>query len=182
MIQLKWFRIETGADGSILSCTEVEAKGRSGAVVRYYEAVSASKACDAAKEWAKARRERANARHKRIVSIGICASCGGSSRKGKCLCQGCADRRATLAKSLRLGRPLLTKRHASPVEAKEAYRASARASRRALGNTSGCIYRAILIKLDTKGPSKFRAWLVSEINRRSDAAHQIPTEEAQAAE
>lgn len=183
MIQLKWFRIETGADGSILSCQEVEAKGRSGAVVRYYESASAGEACKAAKEWFTHRQATQKARRQRFKDSGMCeCGCGGPARPGKTTCQARGARLAQFAKERRAGRPLLRLRHATAEDSLDAFRAGHVSSVRRRGGSIGCNLRMCLNRLDKVGPEAFRSWLVSEINKRSDAAHQIPTEEAQAAE
>jgi hypothetical protein len=183
VIQLKWFRIETGADGSILSCTEVEAKGRSGGVVRFYEAIDADKACKSAQDWFASRQRSWKKRYENNKASGMCGcGCGGPARTGKTTCQAQVDRTTRLAKERKAGRPRMNIRHATAEDALRASLDDLARHDKARGGSSGARLRANLVRFDALGPIAFRAWLVSEINKRSDAAHQIPTEEAQAAE
>lgn len=185
MIQKRWFRVGTLPDGSISSDScEVDVKGKNGTVYRYYEAASLSEACEAAKEWYARTHARDNARYQKTKASGMCpCGCRGPARPGKTTCQAKVDRISQRAKERESGRPLLKiGRHVTPDAALAAVRAGQASRIKRRGGNYAELLRRYLSKFDKLGPEAFRAWLVSKINERSDAAHQVPTEEAQAAE
>lgn len=164
MIQKKWFKIEMGADGAILSCTEVEAKGKNGSVTRYYEALSKEGACNRAKEWYAHRAATDRKRYVAAKATGLCVcGCGNPPRPGKTTCQAAIDRRELLRLERKAGRPPLRTFHATP----EASMAAHRASEQRRGGSTGSVFRKCLKHFDKLGPEAFRAWLVSEIERRT---------------
>lgn len=93
MMQLKWFKIEVEADGTIRSCTEVDNKARSGATVRYIEGTSAADACAKVKAWVKHRRDVQNAAQTRRgaerVAAGLCKRCGRGPLATTLVCEKC---------------------------------------------------------------------------------------------
>lgn len=126
VIQKKWFRIEHNADGSLGAVTEVDAKGRNGSIVRYYESVDAADACRQAKEWYENYRETHRrgvaARHTRLMAEGKCVDCGrligpyGTARR----CRECSDRVNAAAKAWReRGRVPLPKKQPNVVKLRE---------------------------------------------------------------
>lgn len=183
MIQKKWFCVETAADGSVLSCTQVEAKGRSGAVVRFYEAVDEADACSQAKEWYDRWREGrriANSRWRiKRAAAGLCisqqAGCDKTARPGMRTCQSCSDRTAAAQRRRRERRELgdfrdLRLNPGGAVAVMNTRSENRRRSRRnaasLAGSSYGYFHLLILRKLDELSPGEalaFRAWLVSKI-------------------
>lgn len=155
MIQKKWFSVEHLKDGSIGKVTEVEAKGRSGAVVRFYEAADAADACTQAAQWfARSRAQSAAANRRRRDARradALCTDCGGTPTPGFVRCEGCRNRSAA---DMRLSRQGVNRRGPllSPEEAYARYRSNPTVR-----------LATVLRRFDALGPVAFRAWLVSKI-------------------
>lgn len=102
MIQKKWFRVEHDKDGNILSCEEVDAKGRAGSVVRFYEAANKADACSQAKAWWERRlqqnREYQRQRRQNNARTGRCQDHGCALP-----CARCAKKRADYRERAKLG-------------------------------------------------------------------------------
>lgn len=171
MIQKKWFRVEHQKDGSI-SCDEVEAKGKNGAVVRYYEALTKEEACYKAKQWWDKAKERYKEYSANRRASGIC-SCGKTARLGMCKCQDCADKSINRKRARKLGVLGSWKRKSSAEEALKARRDTNAKHNKLRGGSVGSVCRTALRKLDSLGHEDFRKWLVSEINKRSAPTHQV---------
>lgn len=183
MIQKKWFRVETGKDGSVLSCEEVEAKGRSGAVVRFYEAIDKAAACSAAKSWWEDKLRKAVVsgadRRLRYAKDGLCETCGkspvatdtrdrwGNPRgRASTQCRACLDKAAHY-RELRKAGVRTRETRLGPDESfrreKERQRRSHEIDRQRAGGSAATFYLRMLKKLDAIGHVAFRAWLVSRI-------------------
>ncbi len=167
-LQKKWFRVEQSADGSILSCTEVDAKGRKGAHVRFYEAADSAAACDAAKAWYEnyAAKDRAaqRTRYGKRKSEGSCTRCKSPPVAGKSLCARHRDALAEYNRAHYLGQ---VSPH-TPLDP-----AIARARILANVKKQGLLQRplkmnlrAVLREFDARNPVDFRVWLVLEIEKR----------------
>lgn len=160
MIQKKWFRVETASDGSILSCEEVEAKGRSGSVVRFYEAADKADACSQAKEWYERRRQQdreqsAKNRSER-KALGLCSRSGCRSKpeKGRSYCARCSANKNEENKLRRQRR-----RDGDFSDS----RINAGIQREKHGTQQSYRWWLLLQRFDELGPVAFRAWLVSKI-------------------
>jgi len=168
MIQKKWFRIETGADGSVLSCVEVPAQGRNGAVVRFYEAADKAAACSAAKEWYEKHRQSMNASSKRTKERAAvaekCRIClREPPRPGRLSCQGCVDSLPS-----RLPRKAHKRENrGNPEKVRDSFRDTLQRTtemhKEVFGSPSGYNFWLLLRKFDTLGPAAFRDYLVSKI-------------------
>lgn len=182
MIQKRWFRIETAKDGSILSCSEVEAKGKGGGVVRFYEAADAADACAQAKAWYAAERQRCNAGVKQRAAArkarGLCISCKTPS-PDFARCKTCRDRYAEYQRLQKSG--LSNKRQAAdPVEQLQRKKDRAAAFKAKKGGSAKYQYSLILSKLDKLSPGEapaFRAWLVGKIEAAKTKNSPKPTPE-----
>ncbi len=169
MIQKKWFRIETDASGAILSCEEVNSKGRQGATVRYYEALTKAAACSQASKWAAKHREvRNNAnreRAERLRSAGLCVTCGRSPRGNASRCDRCREEYNARVRQLRTGAaPKISK--LSDLALRESTRESAASknrSMRAKWGRVGADYYLVLKRFDAIGPEAFRVDLCQRI-------------------
>ncbi len=139
-----WFRVEVHKDGSVSSCTEVEACTKAGKHVRYVEADSRDKACAAAVLWLE--RENARIRHHHDVVL--------PARR--------AEREAEETRLRALREGIEAKRDVELVSAQEAYR------RRVDASSQVKALRRALKHFD-ENPRAFRAWLVSEIERLGKA-------------
>lgn len=180
MIQHRWFKIEQGADGTILSCVEVEAKGVKCGTVRFYSAVDASAACYAAKKWYKAHRIKHNSwqrdHREKIKGNGECVTrfsgCTKVVEPGKSRCANCKAK-ALAGETARRARHKvgdmtdLRLHPGGPAQVMQNQRAAANAGTRKLREAAGGAraYEALLMlrKFDSLGPVAFRAWLVSKI-------------------
>lgn len=193
-LQLKWFRVEQAADGSILSCEEVDAKGRRGAHVRYYEAVDKAAACSAAKEWHERHKAQGRARNKRrrqdpIVreadiaaarrrqqskrDVGLCASCGVNPLSTGWYCEACSSRKSEARRRRLDGLPPLPRRRASTEVTPEHRRAKLRraaeeskARNNAIwGSRSAYDLACMLRHFDSMPPAQFRTYLIGRITK-----------------
>jgi hypothetical protein len=192
-LQLKWFRIEQDASGAILSCEEVEAKGRRGAHVRYYEAVDKAAACDAAKAWyerylmrrreyARKRREdpavRASAaastssRYQKLRAAGLCTSCGTNPLATQWRCTECHARQREAKRRRKDCLPPLPRKPGNVVSA-ERQRAQYEASNRlcharvvsAWGSSGAHQISLFLRHFDSMSPAQFRTYLIGRITK-----------------
>jgi hypothetical protein len=106
-IQLKWFKIEVEHDGTIRTCTEVDAKARSGATVRYIEGLNAADACSKVKAWAAQFRTTKNARDRRWRSgrkdSKVCTRCASPELHTRTMCATCAAYQAEGRRRQRAG-------------------------------------------------------------------------------
>lgn len=173
----KWFKVTLDKTGAILSCEEVDAAERSGKLVRYIESLDKAGACSEAKAWherLRARdRERCRRRHAERDARGLCRQCGKSPRDTKLYCRACVDRKNKRRRDLRngIGEPP-RKWSESAEEARSKQLASQRARHSQRKATHPELYVqmlacVVLREFDALGPKRFRAWLVSEIERRS---------------
>jgi hypothetical protein len=167
VIQKRWFRIETAKDGSILNCSEVEAKGRSGGVVRFYEAVDAADACSQAKAWyindRNAKREWAAKARAAAKAKGLCVQCKRRKPfKGKKQCQVCSDMKREIHLRWReAGCPPLQR-----VSAADAMATKHEYNRQRNARTIDA--QKVIDKLDELGGNgaELRAWLEAYISER----------------
>lgn len=179
MIQKKWFRIETDKDGAILSCEEVSSKGRQGAVVRYYEALTKADACKQAKEWQRERANRNSANTKERRSrlnaqgkCGICRRAGPISPGG--VCKHCRSAEAKRAKELASGAERKIRRYADPMAALDAERLSKANTRARIvakwGSTRAYDTWLVLRRLREEGAVALDAFLCSSIRKAGGGA------------
>lgn len=189
MIQHKWFRIEQTSDGSILSCAEVEAKGRKGGTVRFYSAVDASAACALAKQWYERLRSRCaeadRANYQRKIDKGVCVGnlkgCTNIPREGRRYCAVCAYAKScdNAARAKRRAQGDMTNLSRNP-DGPMAVMASVseRNLRRQLkerelsGGEAAARHLRTLKKLDALGHVAFRAYLVSKIKPEAVAKYE----------
>lgn len=175
-LQMKWFRVEQSTDGSILSCTEVDAKGRKGAHVRYYEATDSAAACAFAKEWFARRKAGAlrsvNARHARLIAQGLCTSCGHKPLVNKRHCKDCRQRARDRSRELYAGaaprQNNLTPAQRLLAEQQRSKDCVARMFAE-WGSRDAYAQFLLLRRLDELGPKGFRAMLVSRITKNGGA-------------
>ena len=151
MLQKKWFRIESYADGSIASCEEVEVKGRNGSVVRFYEAADNAEACAQASAWFREQQLRFRSDMKTRSERGLCLRCKKRLVNGACERCAAVKERANVRASGK----------APPVTggAAPSHQAGAMHSAAVRGHT----WQLLLRRFDELGPVAFRAWLVSKI-------------------
>lgn len=179
-LQFKWFRIEQDASGAILSCEEVDAKGRKGAHVRYYEALDKASACSAAMGWYAAytqvKREKSRTRRTKFAELGLCSSCSRPKEPGRedvQVCKMCAARAAERQRATKGRResPLRPARLGADEFVRRMTGVSEPAKRRALPRQSQQCrhYVAMLEKFDRVTPNHFRTWLVGAITRLGGA-------------
>lgn len=181
MIQKKWFRIETDASGAILSCTEVDSKGRQGAVVRYYEALTKADACRQAKEWAERFRSNLRAsnvrRRDRLLAAGLCKWCGKNPRVNADHCEECRVRVNKLNNQRRRDRrngDSAPRKNLDPIQLRENVRASNNRHKDSLrakwGSESSWVTSCLVRHLDTLGPQLFRKMLCDKIRKAGGGA------------
>lgn len=178
MIQKKWFSVEHLKDGSIGKVVEVEAKGRSGAVVRFYEAGDAADACSQALAWyaryAEKARDSAREKLRAKRADGLCtgSGCRRQPRDGKSMCRECLEktskRSAAIKRRRRAGDSSNLRLHPGGPEGVMNRRIqNSRARHDSIkslpGGRTANRYRQILDKFDGLGPVAFRVWLVSKI-------------------
>lgn len=180
-----WFRIEVAKDGSIVSCEHVEASQSSRGDVRFVEANSKADAIGLVQAWY-ARKRDSVLRIARYTSKGLCACSRPRDTSAK-LCSSCRkqkrDARAR-AKLRTQGRAdLAPLRHRAPAitdAARAAAEIRAKASRaesikirrsRATSHdpitAERRVLEAALHAFDTLSANDFRAWLVTEIQKRA---------------
>lgn len=174
MIQKKWFRVEQNKDGDILSCDEVECKGRQGAIVRYYEAADKAEACSLAKQWADNYRTIQNKhseklRNKRADSC-LCLDCGLPALADRSRCEKClktdAKKGREYRKRKRLGLPQLL--HKLPDQErwdnrKQQYTKSNNRRSEIWGSSTAHRYFLLLKKLHSLGAEAYEHWLREQI-------------------
>lgn len=173
MIQKKWFRVETGKDGSVLSCEEVEAKGKAvGSVVRFYEAADKADACRQAKLWWSHKKEidrdYSEKRQKIRRKAGLCSRCGKNPRaKNRVNCEPCQKLRIARAKELAEGAERIRPTYETPEAALAAKIASRDKVRTEHPENLVLIGGMIVLKkLDELSPGEapaFRSWLMTRI-------------------
>lgn len=151
MIQKRWFSVETLADGSIGKVCEVEAKGRNGSVVRFYEAVDKADACSQAKSWHEADKARRRSAYSDRVSAnpGACTLHPRHPKK----CPKCKEQR----RRIKTGECAKRRTEVSAEELLKAKKIRDRISAEAR------TWVSLLSRFDALGPVAFRAWLVSRI-------------------
>lgn len=176
-MQKKWFRIETDASGAILSCDEVDSKGRQGAIVRYYEALTKAEACEKAKEWAARYRASATAhtmrRQESAKANGYCINCYARPRVNASRCEICRDKFNARKRELRSGSEPLIRKLSDDQLLEHVLRKRQRARDKAKQKWGS--YRSVevylmLSKLDTVGPDAFRAYLCDRIRKAGGGA------------
>lgn len=146
MIQKKWFRIETDASGAILSCEEVSSKGRPGAVVRYYEALTKADACKQARRWSEEQMRLRLKLHADRRAKGSCFACDNPALPGKRSCAAHGGDPAAKRRAL------------------ERFAAEKRDEvRRELLAVS---LEEVLNQFDNLGAKRFRVWVTTEISAR----------------
>lgn len=171
MIQKKWFSVETLKDGSVGKFCEVEAKGRNGSVIRFYEAIDAADACSQAKDWHSRRKARDNKlradKREELRATGVCFRCRKKPMVNASWCAECRDKANLLRRQLRRGeRPVSVPRlSADDAFAREKERNARDRERMKEKHGSAAVYRYVILleKFDRLGPGAFRAWLVSKI-------------------
>jgi hypothetical protein len=173
MIQKKWFRIETDVSGAIISCAEVDSKGKQGAVVRYYEALTKADACKQAKEWYASRKKwiaKNVLRRRAIVKDGGCRQC--SSPRGSAgtsnFCRRCADELARRQREMRAGTFVHTRgpQADSAESAFEKHKNNLRSKAERIakiGGSGAARLLGTLRQFDQLGPDRFRSKLCERI-------------------
>jgi hypothetical protein len=176
-----WYRIELNKDGSVASCTEVEACVLEGRNVRYVEANSKFLACVLVQKWWKNRAQE-NRREKKMADrrfqAGLC-KCGATAKPGRQRCPGCQARSAQLKREVRAGRaPLHGYSRTDAERAQAAFRRQESLKKRndsryekakqVAGASNPKKARRIaleqaLAKFDQLTVDAYRAWLVREI-------------------
>lgn len=103
MAEFSWFRVETDADGAIVSCVLVEAAGKAGPGVFYVEAFDLPHARKLGESSFAARRLRK--RRAEWSKAGRCTKCGGERGPTGKRCSVCQEmKRAENARAYRRGR------------------------------------------------------------------------------
>lgn len=172
---LKWFRIVTSSKGEIVSCNEVEAKGKQRlATIRYYCAESEVDARSSAEEWwVRTRAEaRASAAARRAArrAEGLCVKCGARRGAGRgLLCTACSDRTRANQRELYAGRAPKVTRHESAESALYANRAKVAKSIAKSHAETGCAsarrYLTLLARIDRMTHAQLRADTVARFHR-----------------
>lgn len=169
-----WFKVTLDRDGSIKECIET-ALGAVSMSVCYIEAASREEACGYAKAWWEKRKLKRIAegekRRRLCAESGTCQNCGVKAHGP--LCVECRARKTDRQRELRAGaeRMRLPSSQTPEQRLSQAHRTEKK-SRDAAGGTLGQHLRNVLAKFD-ENPEGFRAFLVSEINKRSDSKHQV---------
>lgn len=199
-LQKKWFRIEQDAGGAILSCEEVDSKGRKGAHVRYYEALDKAQACSDAVAWyeksaaawriryekrradpalVKEDSRRATARRDAAIEIGVCSSCRLLPLVNKHVCAKCRDRFNENRRRRLAGLPALRNKPKVPREQLAAKALARSVETRAnfrskqthtWGSRNAYDISCVLTRFDTMTPAQFRRDLVARILKNGGAA------------
>lgn len=158
-----WFRIELDKSGAILKCDQVDQGFTGTKFVRFVEAETKAAACSDVKAWYENRLLKArmdNARRAAIqLNAGLCRAlcCKQPPAEGRTKCK--KHLAAEAVNALRCKRGETKKQTRCPEKRKQSVIAS--------GRLGGAYFPTILKKFDELGSVQFRAWLVSEIERRS---------------
>ncbi len=163
-LQKKWFRIETGKDGDILSCEEVSAKGRAGSVVRYYEALDKAEACAAAKAWAENHRRNQRERSERYLSNPEKRSNRNRSERERRKKIRAGEHRPSSVPPLPAEEKLRRTKERNDRRNSRVKRAVQTATKiLPSANDMLQIYQSIAAEFDSRTPREFRAWLAGKI-------------------
>lgn len=176
MIQKKWFRIETDASGAILSCEEVSSKGRQGAIVRYYEALTKADACKQAKEWAARYRSICAASQRKTAheakEKGLCIRCRVNPLVNASHCESCREKaraeHVELRKRRKRGEPVRTPMPADKLRERVAQEQLR--YKRKWGGARPYEYARLLKRIDTMGREELRQWVRRKILKLGGAA------------
>lgn len=167
MIQKKWFSVEHQPGGTLGQVREVEAKGRNGSVVRFYEATDKADACSQAAQWYLRIKAQQNASQNELrarrIAKGKCTHCELPAIPGRRTCARHIDRRRNRNK-----RPPATRPHYATLELaatalREANRASSARHNARIGGPMAKVYWNILRKLRMLGADGLEAWLIARI-------------------
>lgn len=169
-----WWRIELDSSGAIRSCEQVEANAKNTNLVRFVEASTKAEACSSAKQWWERRKAAQRAARKSLkferLERGLCL-CGKpiAANRSQSRCEGCLNDFNEWRSKQRAGETT-PRTAADPVRSRENIRKSNARNFKKRGGSAGVYLRRCLKQFDNLGPEKFRAWLVSEIERRSSGA------------
>lgn len=168
-----WWRAELDAEGAITKIEQVEQRAKGAGHVIYVHAVDKTAACDSVKQWYERRRaqqrnavKRRQARLRTEGKCGLCAKpCAPSSLTR---CRSCLDSQKVRDRLKRQG--VLMPPVKAPALTPEQHYARAREYARTYDRLEMSLTKVLgkFDELEARPYSRFRLWLIDEINRRKE--------------
>jgi hypothetical protein len=166
-----WWRVELDKDGSIKTCDAVEASQKGSTYLRFVEAETKAHACTTVKKWYETKKRNAAVQSARAYAsrkaAGTCLMCTQPKAPGRAMCELHLRVHREAEQRRRNGDTSHARPHVPPAIQLAAERERGRVWARAHGGSEGRMMRRCLKQFDALGPEAFRAWLVSEIERRT---------------